>query len=102
MFKDVFQRYGILGSGWGWGLDEESLYWVDHEERRTKLEDPKRSFLEVRGIDENWESAGDEGIMRYFGVLVEADYELPLTEDGRMLSLHSLLSPERLLYGRTF
>ena len=53
VFKDVFQRYGILGSGWGWGLDEESLYWVDHEERRTKLEDPKRSFLEVRGIDEN-------------------------------------------------
>ena len=90
VFKDVFQRYGILGSGWG--LDEESLYWVDHEERRTKLEDPKRSFLEVRGIDENWESAGDEGIMRYFGVLVEADYELPLTEDGRMLSLHFSLA----------
>lgn len=90
VFDAVFQRYGALGSGWG--LDEESLYWIDHDERLTELENPKRSFLEVRGIDENWESAGDEGIMRYFGLLVEADYELPLTENGRMLSLHFSLA----------
>lgn len=92
VFDDVFQRYGDDGSGWG--LDEESLYWIDHEERLTELSDPKRSFREVRGIDENWESSGDEGIMRYFGLLVEADYELPLTENGRMLSLHFSLAPE--------
>lgn len=92
VFADVFQRYGILGSGWG--LDEESLYWIDHDERLTELENPKRSFLEVRGIDENWEYAGDEGIMRYFGLLAEADYELPLTENGRMLSLHFSLAKE--------
>ena len=92
VFMDVFQHYGVLGSGWG--LDEESLYWADHDERLTELENPKRSFLEVRGIDENWESAGDEGIMRYFGLLVEADYQLPLTEDGRMLSLHFSLAKE--------
>lgn len=92
VFNDVFQRYDATGGGWG--LDEESLYWIDHEERLTELEDPKRSFLEVRGIDENWEEAGDEGIMSYFGLLVEADYELPLTEDGRMISLHFLLAEE--------
>ena len=92
VFVDVFQRYGMLWSGWG--LDEESLYWIDHEQRLTELEDPKRSFLEVRGIDTNWESAGDEGIMRYFGLLTQADYELPLTEDGRMLSLHFSLAKE--------
>lgn len=90
VFNDVFQHYGSLWSGWG--LDEESLYWIDHDERLTELENPKRSFLEVRGIDENWEYAGDEGIMRYFGLLVEADYELPLTENGRMLSLHFSLA----------
>lgn len=92
VFDDVFQRYDATGGGWG--LDEESLYWIDHEERLTELEDPKRSFLEVRGIDENWEDAGDEGIMSYFGLLVEADYELPLTEDGRMISLHFSLAEE--------
>lgn len=90
VFDDVFQRYGDLWSGWG--LDEENLYWIDHDERLTELENPKRSFREVRGIDENWESAGDEGIMRYFGLLVEADYELTLTENGRMLSLHFALA----------
>ena len=92
VFDDVFQRYD--SSFGGWGLDEECLYWIDHNERLTELENPKRSFLEVRGIDENWEEAGDEGIMRYFGLLVEADYELPLTEDGRMLSLHFSLAEE--------
>ena len=92
VFDDVFQRYGILGSGWG--LDEESLYWIDHDQRLTELENPKRSFLEVRGINENWEFAGDEGIMRYFGLLVGADYELPLTENGRMLSLHFSLAKD--------
>ena len=92
VFYDVFQHYGVLWSGWG--LDEERLYWIDHDERLTELENPKRSFLEVRGIDENWESAGDKGIMRYFGLLAEADYELPLTEDGRMLSLHFSLAQD--------
>ena len=90
VFNDVFRHYGDIGSGWG--LDEERLYWIDHEERLTELEDPKRRFLEVRGIDENWESAGDEGIMRYFGLLVEADYELPSSESGKALSLHFALA----------
>ncbi len=92
VFTDVFQRYGTLGIGWG--LDEENLYWIDHDERLTELENPKRSFLEVRGIDENWESAGYEGIMLYFGLLAEAEYELPLTENGRMISLHFSLAEE--------
>ncbi len=92
IFNDLFQRYGDKGGGWG--LDEENLYWVDHEERVTELEDPKRSFREVRGIDENWVSVGQEGIISYFGLLVEADYELPLTEDGRILSLHFSLAED--------
>ncbi|MFG6357296.1 MAG: hypothetical protein K1W26_10840 [Acetatifactor sp.] len=88
VFDDVFQRHGVMGSGWG--LDEERLYWIDHEERLTELENPKRSFLEVRGVDESWES--DEEIMKYFGLLVESDCELPFTESGRMLSLHFSLA----------
>lgn len=92
VFEDVFQRYGEYASGWG--LDEENLYWIDHDERLTELENPKRSFREVRGIDDNWVSAGDEGIMSYFGLLVEADYELLLTEEGRMLSLNFLLAED--------
>ena len=92
VFKDVFQRYGY---SWGsWVLNEENLYWIDHEERLTELENPKRSFREVRGIDENLEIDGEPGVKRYFGLLVEADYELPLTEDGRMLSLHFSLAEE--------
>ena len=92
VFEDVFRHYGDLW--YGMGMSEERLYWVDHEERLTEMEDPKRSFREVRGIDENSEEAGDVGFGRYFGLLVEADYELPLTEDGRMLSLHFSLAEE--------
>ncbi len=90
VFEDTFQRYGEYGTGWG--LDEENLYWIDHDERLTELENPKRSFREVRGIDKNWEFVVDEGFMCYFGLLLEADYELPLTADGRMLSLHFSLA----------
>lgn len=90
VFEDVFRRYGEYATGWG--LDEEKLYWIDHDERLTELENPKRSFREVRGIDKNWEFVVDEGFMSYFGLLLEADYELPLTADGRMLSLHFSLA----------
>ena len=72
----------------GWVLDEEGLYWIDHEERIIEIEEPDRSFVEVRGIDTNWEEAGNMGIMRYFAMLREADYEVPLTEDGPMLDIH--------------
>ncbi|MDE7283568.1 MAG: LysM peptidoglycan-binding domain-containing protein [Lachnospiraceae bacterium] len=92
VFIDVFQYYGVIW--FSSGMNEERLYWVDHDERLTELENPKRNFLEVRGIDENMESTGDEGIGRYFGLLAEADYELPLTEDGRMLSLHFSLAED--------
>ena len=78
----------------GWGLSEERLYWIDHEERVTSMAEPNRSFLEIRGIDENWESAGYEGIMTYFGMLKEADYEVPLTEDGSMLNIHFTFAEE--------
>ncbi|MDE7430244.1 MAG: hypothetical protein K2N00_13445, partial [Lachnospiraceae bacterium] len=70
VFEDVFRHYGDLW--YGAGMSEERLYWVDHEERLTEMEDPKRSFLEIRGIDENSEEAGDIGFGRYFGLLVEA------------------------------
>ena len=70
VLEDVFQRYSARVLHGGWGLDEESLYWIDHEERMTELEDPKRSFREVRGIDKNWE---DEGIMSYFGLRKQAN-----------------------------
>lgn len=89
VFVDVFQCYGIPWDGGASGMDEENLYWVDHEERLTELENPKRSFREVRGVNENY-----DGIMSYFGVLTEAEYELPLTEDGRILSLHFSLVGE--------
>lgn len=78
----------------GWYLDEERLYWIDHEERIIEMEEPERSFVEVRGIDTNWEEAGNMGIMRYFAMLKEADYEVPLTEGGPMLNIHFTFAEE--------
>lgn len=88
LFMEYFHSFDGEDSASGWVLNEERLYWIDHEERVTSMEEPDRTFLEVRGIDENWESAGYEGIMTYFGMLKEADYEVPLTEDGPMLDIH--------------
>lgn len=86
-FRDYLNDLGG-DADYGWGLSEEDLYWIDHEERVTSMEEPDRSFVEIRGIDENWELSGYEGIMTYFGMLKEADYEVPLTEGGPILDIH--------------
>lgn len=89
IFSDYLRDFG-QNADTGWYLDEEKLYWIDHEERITHLKGPDRSFVERRGIDENWEWAGYEEIMPYFGMFIEAVYEVPLTEDGPMLDIHLL------------
>lgn len=89
IFSQYLRDFG-QNADTGWYLDEENLYWIDHEERITHLEGPDRSFVERRGIDENWESSGYEEIMPYFGMFIEAVYEVPLTEDGPTLDIHLL------------
>ena len=84
LFLDLLDSISLQSST-GWFLDEENMYWIDHEERLTSSEDPIRSFVEVRGIDINWD---DGGFMKYFGWLKEADYELSLSPDGPEISIH--------------
>ena len=78
---------------YGWGLKEEQLYWIDHEERITEEEGSDGRFVEVRGIDTNWEQSG-EHLMKYFGMMKEADYEVSLSEDGPTLTFHFSLGKE--------
>ncbi len=80
LYFRAFYRH-FAGNLWGWGLDEENLYWIDHESRLTQKEDPQRSFLEVRRFDQNW----DDTLLGYFGLLKSAEYLIPL--DHRKLSV---------------
>ena len=67
-------------------LSEEQLYWIDHEERVTVLENPTRRFVEIRAIDT--ERADEDGIeMSYFGMLKEADYEVFVYDKVPMLEI---------------
>ena len=77
-------------------LNDERLYWIDHEERVTVMEEPDRSFVEIRGVDKSWEGTGEGGIMVNFGLLKEADYEVPLTEDGPRLQIHFSFAADSL------
>ena len=86
----LFYRFlGNFGRNtfYGWGLNEEHLYWIDHEERITEEEGSEGRFVEVRGIDTNWEQSREQ-LMRYFGMMKEAVYEVPLSDDGPTLELH--------------
>ena len=79
-------------------LSEEQLYWIDHEERVTVLEYPTRRFVEIRAIDT--ERVGDgSGVMPYFGMLKEADYEVKVSDDGPMLDIHFSFAKEPLEAG---
>lgn len=69
------------------------MYWIDHEERITEEEGSDGHFVEVRGIDTNWEQSG-EHLMKYFGMMKEADYEVSLSEDGPTLTFHFSLDKE--------
>lgn len=66
-------------SGYGYGsiMDEEELYWADHTERITRLENPKRRFREVRAFD----SSASNKLLGYFPLLSEAEYQVKLAQD---------------------
>lgn len=91
-FSNYFDEHSYLG----WYLDEERLYWIDHEERIIEMDGPDRSFVEIRGIDTKCVEEGKLGVMRYFTILKEADYEVPLTEDGSILNIHFTFAKEPL------
>lgn len=85
IYEFISSFYKNENSYFGWTMDEENFYWLDHEERITEMDEPARSFKEIRGIDAYLR---DGGFMRYFGMLQEADYELPASDGGQILSIH--------------
>lgn len=66
-----------LGYGYGTAMDEEELYWADHRERSTQLENPERRFKEVRAFD----SSVSNRLLGYFPLLSEAEYQVKLAQD---------------------
>lgn len=73
---DCAMKTGSLYPG-GWQMDEEELYWVDHEERVTQLENPTGRIVESRARDTTWE----DRIMGLFGMLKEAEYQVQIVPD---------------------
>lgn len=90
LFREYMRSIGCSGDG-TWTLDEENLYWIDHEQRVTEMESPPRRFVEIRTMDA---LSGLPDIKRYMGIIKEADYEVSLTEDGSVLQIHLAL-PEK-------
>ena len=83
----------------GWALDEEKLYWIDHEERITELENPTRRFVEIRAIDTERAEMDNGGVMRYVGMLKEADYEVLIYDKVPMLEISFSFAKEPLEAG---
>ncbi|MDE6662900.1 MAG: hypothetical protein K2K46_06085, partial [Lachnospiraceae bacterium] len=52
----------------GWVLNDEELYWIDHDSRYTQFENPTRSFTEIKAVDENWEG---RRLMEHFALFTE-------------------------------
>lgn len=90
LFREYEKAIGCSGSG-TWALDEEDLYWLDHEQRVTEMEDANRRFVEIRSLET---ISNVPEIKRYFGIIKEADYEVALSEGGPMIQIHMVL-PEK-------
>lgn len=82
-----------------WPLNEEKLYWIDHEERITEMENPTRRFVEIRAIDTERAETDNGGVMRYFGMLKEADYEVLVFDKVPMLEINFFYAKEPLEAG---
>lgn len=95
LFSDYSDN--IDSESFGFGLDEEELYWIDHEDRITVMEDG-RSFAEVRGTNKGW-GDGNAGFLGYFGMLTDADYEVAISEGESPLSIHFALDVQYSLKG---
>lgn len=72
----------------GWRMDEDKLYWADHTERISSLEDPKREFTEIRAVDINW----PDKLMGYYGMLQEAKYWVKPAPDMPELAIRFRLA----------
>ena len=86
----VFLFEEEFGDRSGWFMDEELLYWVDHEEKESTCENPKRSFLVVRAKDITW----PDEIMQNFGLIKQANYELALAEGENAVAITFQFLPE--------
>lgn len=62
----------------GWGMDEETLYWVDHRERVQTFQNPDREFTEERAVDKIWRQ---EQIMCFFALMSRAEYRVRLAPE---------------------
>ena len=62
----------------GWVLNDEELYWIDHNSRYTQFENPTRAFTEIKAVDENWEG---RRLMENFALFTEADYQIDLCKN---------------------
>lgn len=95
--SEILMAYSIQKQGAeepfyrGWVMSEETLYWVDHDERVSSMENPVRTFTEVRGIDSSWDSSR---YIENFALLKEADYQTQLCKDGPMMRLHFSFAEE--------
>lgn len=68
----------VPGNNGGFGMDEETLYWVDHRDRVQRFENPDREFTEERVVDSTWWS---EQMMCFFALMSRAEYRVQLAPD---------------------
>lgn len=68
----------------GYYLGGDRLYWLDHMQRVSKLENPERTFIEERADAFNW-----WGTWRgYFGMLKESEYRIRLSPTLPEMTIH--------------
>lgn len=69
----------------GYQLCGDELYWLNHTQRVSKLENPERTFTEIRA----------DG---FFGMLKEAEYRVRLSPNLPEMTIHFRISEERDRY----
>ncbi|MCM1155037.1 MAG: LysM peptidoglycan-binding domain-containing protein [Roseburia sp.] len=89
-FRDWFDGHGENGRSNGiiHVLDYDSMYWMEHEERESRLEDPECFFIEKKASAVYTDGTGSHEWDGYFGLLSEAEYRMTIFSGMPEVSIH--------------
>lgn len=69
-----------------WSLDADGIYWIDHMQKVSRLENPERIFIEERAGNSSFTDT--DWWKDYFGMLKEAEYQVQLSPTLPEMTIH--------------
>lgn len=75
------EQFDSIHYGRAYGMNADNMYWLEHMQRESRLENPNRIFTEERASTFNTYWNGEREWTDYFGMMTDAEYRIELSPD---------------------